>query len=349
MFADSHSSMLVAFQQHLTAEGWTVKDAGGYLMKRRSMSCPWTCVHGGTSGSLIALVEGKMLISANVGDSSALMACRGRTLHQSDLIQRSLWPEYGGIIEHPAEAEPIGNSKSGKGFSVNQTLLLTTDHSPESLREYCRLTTTHPCPQNHKSPQLSIVYDSPTPNKQRCPPVFQINSSGNPYVTGTGRYYKNVRREWASLVATPSRARFQDALAFTRSLGDFHLQCYGVSHVPDVHTLDLASVFLRSQEEPDLKSASDESSPKLSPEDVPKEMICCIVACSDGVWDNWDWSDVSNFVLDPQRIYQVSTSGSCDAIAQEFMTENMRRSVANFGNQADNATAVICYIFIEQP
>ena len=32
----------------------------------------------------------------------------------------------------------------------------------------------------------------------------------------------------ASLVATPSSARYQDALAFTRSLGDLHLQTYGM-------------------------------------------------------------------------------------------------------------------------
>lgn len=40
-------------------------------------------------------------------------------------------------------------------------------------------------------------------------------------------YYKNVRREWASLVAAPPTAKFQDALAFTRSIGDFHLHIYG--------------------------------------------------------------------------------------------------------------------------
>lgn len=40
-------------------------------------------------------------------------------------------------------------------------------------------------------------------------------------------YYKNVRKEWASLVSTPASARFQDALAFTRSLGDLHLHTYG--------------------------------------------------------------------------------------------------------------------------
>ena len=46
-------------------------------------------------------------------------------------------------------------------------------------------------------------------------------------VTVNRSYYKNVRKEWASLVATPSYARFQDALAFTRSLGDLHLHTYG--------------------------------------------------------------------------------------------------------------------------
>ncbi|CAN0529866.1 unnamed protein product, partial [Ectocarpus sp. 12 AP-2014] len=61
------------------------------------------------------------------------------------------------------------------------------------------------------------------------------------------RYYKNVRKEWASLVATPTSARFQDALAFTRSIGDFHLQTYGVSHVPDVMSLDLQQLFHREQ------------------------------------------------------------------------------------------------------
>ncbi len=29
-------------------------------------------------------------------------------------------------------------------------------------------------------------------------------------------------------MATPSTARYQDALAFTRSLGDLHLQTYGM-------------------------------------------------------------------------------------------------------------------------
>lgn len=56
------------------------KDNGGYLMKRRSMTQPWTCVHGGTSATLVALMEGRTLLTANVGDSSALLAMSGRRL-----------------------------------------------------------------------------------------------------------------------------------------------------------------------------------------------------------------------------------------------------------------------------
>jgi hypothetical protein len=63
------------------------------------------------------------------------------------------------------------------------------------------------------------------------------------------RYYKNVRNEWASLVATPPSAQFQDALAFTRSLGDFHLQTYGVSHLPMIRRIDVTALFSRLQKE----------------------------------------------------------------------------------------------------
>lgn len=47
------------------------------------------------------------------------------------------------------------------------------------------------------------------------------------YLFSPHSYYKNVRKEWASLVSTPPYAQFQDALAFTRSLGDLHLHTYG--------------------------------------------------------------------------------------------------------------------------
>ena len=45
------------------------------------------------------------------------------------------------------------------------------------------------------------------------------------------KVFGNVFLYRASLVATPSSARYQDALAFTRSLGDLHLQTYGMLEI----------------------------------------------------------------------------------------------------------------------
>jgi len=86
---------------------------------------------------------------------------------------------------------------------------------------------------------MRFVYDAPSFSKSQCPPIFEVSPTAVK-VTGNGRcgfacvrrrglthrgrrYYKNVRSEWATLVTTPPGARFQDALAFTRSLGDLHL------------------------------------------------------------------------------------------------------------------------------
>jgi hypothetical protein len=177
-----------------------------------------------------------------------------------------------------------------------------------------------------------------------------------------------------------------DALAFTRSIGDFHLQSYGVSHVPDVLSLDLTNVFQRPQ--PDCAppaplmqngcctplhshsqhtaACSTDGTPMPTPASTPApalqqqqqqyhcngttaaaaaaaaagavpcmdssgsssgacagacggamatavasaavadEMVSCIVACSDGIWDNWGWREVGSYFLEPARVAQVN-------------------------------------------
>ncbi|CAM9130983.1 unnamed protein product [Chrysoparadoxa australica] len=319
LFSATHSHLRQAFRDHLTSQGWVVKENNGYLMKRRSLATPWSCVHGGTSGSLVAIVQGKKLVIANVGDSSAIMAAKDGILGQGDLRQHSWWDDGGG------EMDDLGTTGVAKS-SDSQYLVLTADHSPESPREFKRMRNACPDPQNKHLPTLIVVYDSPSTNKLRCSPVFDVDTSGTPKVTGRGRYYKNVRHEWASLVATPMRARFQDALAFTRSLGDFHIQTYGVTHIPDVLSLDLTQVLQRAREQ------------------GGNEAVACIAACSDGIWDNWLWEDVGGFFID--RLPQVQEVDSSEAVTEEFMVENARRAKANFGDQADNATCVACYLFI---
>eukprot|EP00752_Nemacystus_decipiens_P005815 g5260.t1 len=361
---DAHESMLQSFREHLQGLGWTVKDNGGYLMKRRSLTQPWSCVHGGTSATLVALVEGRTLYSANVGDSSALLAMQGRRIEVSDLAQHSFWKDSGGVMEPCREQGTVGDpnlspARIEDGFPC-QTLLVTADHSPESVREFERMRLTHPANRQVAAtagggggaaasngggggggggqqqlgsafslPSLLVVYDSPSGNKVKCSPVFDVDMKGTPRVTNKGRYYKNVRKEWASLVATPATARFQDALAFTRSIGDFHLQTYGVSHVPDVQSLDLQQLFHREQGG-----------------NVPDQMLVCLVAASDGVWDNWVFGDVSAFFLDPARTAEVMETNSAEGVTEAFMRENARKASANFGTQADNSTCVACYLIV---
>ena len=127
-------------------------------------------------------------------------------------------------------------------------------------------------------PALHVVYDSPSHEKQRCPPCFVENTDGEPMLTNKGRYYKNVRREWASLVSTPVYAKYNDALAFTRSIGDFHLHCYGVSASPEVLVYDL------NLHQTELNF---------------NNKVMALLLSSDGVWDNWTYEDCVSYLLDP--------------------------------------------------
>jgi len=204
---------------------------------------------------------------------------------------------------------------------------LSADHSPESATEFTRVAAYRP----HSSgaahhPELLFVYDTLSASKLACPPIFEVNGrTGVPAKTERGSYYKNVRCEWATLVATPPHAPFQDALAFTRSLGDLHLQTYGVSHTPEVWWLDLAG-----------------APPACTP--IVPHPISLVVA-SDGVWDNWKFEEVAAVVLSPGALREVARANSAQGAADALMAANLERARANFGTSADNMTAIVFYLF----
>ena len=132
-----------------------------------------------------------------------------------------------------------------------------------------------------------------------------------------------MRHEWASLVTTPTHAAFQDALAFTRSLGDFHLQTYGVSHEPEVFTIALNA---------GISSLAGATAGAL-------------VLCSDGVWDNWTYEDVADWILDPERVATLAKDADAQVkLTTAFMDQNIVFALANFGSSADNMTAIVCYL-----
>lgn len=190
-------------------------------------------------------------------------------------------------------------------------------------------------------------------------------------------YYKNVRKEWASLVSTPTTAKFQDALAFTRSLGDLHLHTYGtisffdsvrdpcvksplyfpvgVTHLPEVHRIDLAPIFQALHAQPPISSltsgansgssATSDTSGSLNPIDQIANSTICVVIATDGVWDNWIYEDVGRFMMDSSCLNATANHPEgAQKVMTSFMIRNSQFSKKNFGNQADNATGIVLYL-----
>lgn len=94
-------------------------------------------------------------------------------------------------------------------------MLVSADHSPESIREFERMRLTHPATvlphlnatgkglgtansagqggsTKYRLPSLMVVYDSPSSNKLKCSPVFEVDHTGKPRVTGKGRCVEGV-------------------------------------------------------------------------------------------------------------------------------------------------------------
>ena len=72
-----------------------------------------------------------------------------------------------------------------------------------------------------------------------------------------------------------------------------------------------------------------------------------IVLATDGVWDNFRYEDVCQFVMDPSCLQAcVGGMGAEGArrVTSAFMQRNAILSQRNFGSQADNATAIILYV-----
>ena len=334
-FSKAHDAVRTAFLQYYEKMGLSTKvEEGGYIVKKHPSSAMWHCVHGGTTASVTVVLDRRILISANVGDSTSLLCGLGGKMHETECC-----------LFKTAEPEEHADAPSSAEATVS---VLTADHGPENPEEFYRMRQQLPCPKRGKQqPSMLFVYDGSARAKTDCNSIFRVNADNTATVTNRGTYYKSVRNEWASLVTTPPHARFQDALAFTRSVGDLHLQVYGVSHRPDVATYDLAHCF-----------AASEGSPGKA----------LLIMCSDGIWDNWKYNDVaSHFYQNPavwngggykSETLERMDGGKMDEIVQgnskhtievakEFMRVNKVHAHRNFGRHADNMCALVCMIYKE--
>lgn len=302
----------------------------------------------GTTFSLILVLEKKLWI-ANVGDSTGILCAKHPIFKPSHL-------KFEKDVAIPEKV--VVPSEEECGIPTDYIVLTSEGHSPENPEEYKRMRAFKPSEENPNHAALLCVYDKQGRAKTLCPPVFNISEDGEPTVRTdvTDYYVKNVRSEKAAYVSDKNN---EYALASTRALGDRAINIMGVSHKPEIRSMDLVPVFEKlkekiaiSKEEENKKrldaAMTGESSESIKEVD-PDPVTVCVVLCSDGVWDNWIFEHVQKFVMDKSCLKAVESDKERGAqrVCKSFMLRNQGFARKNFGSNSDNATGIVMYITLE--
>jgi serine/threonine protein phosphatase PrpC len=278
----------------------------------------------GTTFSLILVLDKKLWI-ANVGDSTGILCAKHPIFKQSHL-------------KFEKDAAIPGKVVVPSDDKLSEYIVLTSEgHSPENPEEYKRMRAFKPSDENPNHAELLCVYDKPGRTKTLCPPVFNISEDGEPTVRTDITYYyvKNVRKEKAAYV---SDRNGEYVLASTRALADNALNKLGVSHKPEISSMDLNVIF------GELKAARASRQGGAVEEEDP--ITVCAVLCSDGVWDNWIFEHVQKFVMDKSCLNAIVADKERGAqrVCKSFMLRNQAFANKNFGRNSDNATGIVMYI-----
>lgn len=180
----AHTHIRNCFMDHFQRIGYEVKESDGYLLRRKLISENWSCIHGGTSCSVIAIVQSMMYI-ANVGDSTGILCSRRPVLCRSQMqyIRDSSLPST--VANNVSENREI-TMNAFKG--CEKTMILTAEHSPECSYEYERLRLFRSREGDESLPSLRVIYDASSHDKSKCSTVFSNDSNGKLTLTNNGRY-----------------------------------------------------------------------------------------------------------------------------------------------------------------
>jgi serine/threonine protein phosphatase PrpC len=283
----------------------------------------------GTTCSIILLL-GKKMWMANVGDSTGMLFSK-HPIFKPSLLN----------FEKDAAIEGKVVVASDEGVEPSNMIELTCEgHVPENPEEYIRMRNFKRSEDNPNHAQMLCVYDDTDIRaKHLCPPVFNISEDGVPTVRpddGSFKYYyKNVNKTKAVYLCN----RYgENAMANTRSLGDNVIHELGVTHKPEIRSMDLVPVFERLKAQ--IATAKVEASVD------PDPMTVCVVLGSDGVWDNWKTEFVQKFVMDKSCLKAVENDKVLGAqrVAKSFMERQKMYAKKNYGNNSDNATFIIMYL-----
>jgi serine/threonine protein phosphatase PrpC len=323
-FSHIHDKIRDSLVEAFTSDKYEVEvnKLTGEILKRRMPTHAFTSLKSGTTFSVIVLL-GKMLYSANVGDSTGILysgtpilkpSHLNNELNSSVVNTESCLDDYRTYIE------------------------LTGDHSPENPQEYIRMRKFKCSEENPLFAELLCVYNEERP-KHMCPRVFDISDEGVPTVRrddGTfGFHYKNVRKEKATYVTDKYG---ENALSVVRALGDYALSYRGVSCEPEIRSVNLEPLFNQMKENMELTATAEPALTTVA--------TLCVVLCTDGVWDNWLYDHVGKFVFDKSCVDAIAadTARGAERVTNSFMIRNQTFAKKNFGWNSDNATGIVMYI-----
>ncbi len=188
---DAHYFIKDSFRKELEHQGYEVmeEERGGYLLKRKPNTQTWSCVHGGSSCSIVVIVGNDMYVG-NVGDSSAIL-CATQSIFNHTYIRHII---DAGLSSDSALVNMRGSTLSryqqmneSDPTTQENTLVITAEHSPESPYEFYRLREFRSRENDITQPSLLVVYDSPSQEKSRCNPIFQLDADGKAQVTNQGK------------------------------------------------------------------------------------------------------------------------------------------------------------------
>lgn len=288
-------------------------DSNGVVLKRRNQFESFSNVQGGSMLS-IAILKAGVLHIANVGDCDAILCAESPILKPT-------------MVKYEKDSANPAKSVVCTDETLSDTLIITRDHSPDNPEEYRRMREFRHSEKDPNCAEMVCIYDEQNRPKPACEPIFRFAEDGAPIVREDVPFYnKNVRKDRATYVSTPFEARYQDALASTRSIGDFNLNQFGLSEKPEIQTIDLNTVFGESN-------------------------TLCFVMGSDGVWDNWLYDHVQKFVMFPnclEAIREPEKNGA-ERVLKSFMVRNQMFAEKNFGKyNYDDSTGIIMYVTLNK-
>jgi len=273
----------------------------------------------GATFTIIILLESKIYI-ANVGDSSGVIYSREPLNWNSHL-------KFEKDVAIPLKKNMSLNTVA----SLNTYIELTSNHSPDNVEEYIRMRNYKSCEKDTNYAKLACLYDKRLEDKHECPPIFEISENGVPFIRPKDGsfecYYKNICRKLATYVCDEKK---ENVLGVTRSIGNLCLNQLGVSHKPEIRSMDLKRVF------EDLHSADSST--------------LCIALCTGGVWNNWLLENLEKFVMDTDCLNNIAINPKNGAqhVVTSLMLKNQVSGEENFGKDSDNATCIIMYVSKEK-